>query len=123
MEQVIYINSRPFVLRDVEQPFSNLEYTVCQSPDILILSSTLIFIFVLMRKTAWGLLCGLNIEVKPWSAFNIRHCMYKNLTGVGRLTTCGRKIWTRTSFKFSAIALNIGMLIFFFCLFIKADIN
>lgn len=28
MKQVIYINSRPFVLRDVEQPFSNLEYTV-----------------------------------------------------------------------------------------------
>ncbi|XP_042044508.1 paladin-like isoform X2 [Salvia splendens] len=26
-EPVIYINSRPFVLRDVEQPFSNLEYT------------------------------------------------------------------------------------------------
>lgn len=28
MEQVVYINGRPFVLRDVEQPFSNLEYTV-----------------------------------------------------------------------------------------------
>jgi hypothetical protein len=27
--QVIYINGRPFVLRDVERPFSNLEYTVC----------------------------------------------------------------------------------------------
>ncbi|XP_051141675.1 uncharacterized protein LOC127258753 isoform X2 [Andrographis paniculata] len=26
-EPVVYINSRPFVLRDVEQPFSNLEYT------------------------------------------------------------------------------------------------
>ncbi|KAL3652986.1 hypothetical protein CASFOL_002667 [Castilleja foliolosa] len=26
-EPVIYINCRPFVLRDVEQPFSNLEYT------------------------------------------------------------------------------------------------
>lgn len=26
--QVIYINGRPFVLRDVEKPFSNLEYTV-----------------------------------------------------------------------------------------------
>lgn len=26
-EPVIYINGRPFVLRDVEQPFSNLEYT------------------------------------------------------------------------------------------------
>ncbi|XP_073150432.1 uncharacterized protein [Henckelia pumila] len=26
-EPVIYVNSRPFVLRDVEQPFSNLEYT------------------------------------------------------------------------------------------------
>jgi len=25
--QVIYINGRPFVLRDVEKPFSNLEYT------------------------------------------------------------------------------------------------
>lgn len=28
MIQVVYINGRPFVLRDVEQPFSNLEYTV-----------------------------------------------------------------------------------------------
>ncbi|KAG6644830.1 hypothetical protein CIPAW_08G080000 [Carya illinoinensis] len=26
-EPVVYINGRPFVLRDVEQPFSNLEYT------------------------------------------------------------------------------------------------
>jgi hypothetical protein len=26
-EPVIYINGRPFVLRDVERPFSNLEYT------------------------------------------------------------------------------------------------
>lgn len=26
--QVVYINGRPFVLRDVERPFSNLEYTV-----------------------------------------------------------------------------------------------
>ncbi|KAL6515866.1 hypothetical protein OROGR_019171 [Orobanche gracilis] len=26
-EPVVYINRRPFVLRDVEQPFSNLEYT------------------------------------------------------------------------------------------------
>lgn len=36
MKQVIYINSRPFVLRDVEQPFSNLEYTVCNNPNILL---------------------------------------------------------------------------------------
>ncbi|RWV81344.1 hypothetical protein GW17_00057243 [Ensete ventricosum] len=28
--QVVYINGRPFVLRDVERPFSNLEYTVCR---------------------------------------------------------------------------------------------
>lgn len=28
MEQVLYINGRPFVLREVERPFSNLEYTV-----------------------------------------------------------------------------------------------
>ncbi|KAK9747553.1 hypothetical protein RND81_02G000100 [Saponaria officinalis] len=28
-EPVVYINGRPFVLRDVERPFSNLEYTVC----------------------------------------------------------------------------------------------
>lgn len=28
-KQVVYINGRPFVLRDVERPFSNLEYTVC----------------------------------------------------------------------------------------------
>jgi len=27
--QLAYINGRPFVLRDVERPFSNLEYTVC----------------------------------------------------------------------------------------------
>ncbi|PKU75784.1 hypothetical protein MA16_Dca026234 [Dendrobium catenatum] len=27
-EPVVYINDRPFVLRDVEKPFSNLEYTV-----------------------------------------------------------------------------------------------
>ncbi|KAF9620477.1 hypothetical protein IFM89_013094 [Coptis chinensis] len=27
-EPVVYINGRPFVLRDVERPFSNLEYTV-----------------------------------------------------------------------------------------------
>lgn len=26
-EPVVYINGRPFVLRDVERPFSNLEYT------------------------------------------------------------------------------------------------
>lgn len=26
---MVYINGRPFVLRDVESPFSNLEYTVC----------------------------------------------------------------------------------------------
>lgn len=25
--QVVYINGRPFVLRDVEKPFTNLEYT------------------------------------------------------------------------------------------------
>lgn len=35
MSQVIYINGRPFVLRDVEQPFSNLEYTVCNATQIL----------------------------------------------------------------------------------------
>jgi len=29
--QLAYINGRPFVLRDVERPFSNLEYTVCYS--------------------------------------------------------------------------------------------
>lgn len=29
-KQVVYINGRPFVLRDVERPFSNLEYTVCR---------------------------------------------------------------------------------------------
>ncbi|CAJ1871832.1 unnamed protein product [Sphenostylis stenocarpa] len=28
-EPLAYINGRPFVLRDVERPFSNLEYTVC----------------------------------------------------------------------------------------------
>ena len=28
MGQVLYINGRPFVLREVERPFSNLEYTV-----------------------------------------------------------------------------------------------
>ncbi|KAJ7973174.1 paladin-like [Quillaja saponaria] len=27
--QVVDINGRPFVLRDVERPFSNLEYTGC----------------------------------------------------------------------------------------------
>ncbi|GAA0176431.1 protein phosphatase [Lithospermum erythrorhizon] len=27
-EPVVYINGRPFVLRDVEKPFSNVEYTV-----------------------------------------------------------------------------------------------
>lgn len=26
---MVYINGRPFVLRDVERPFSNLEHTVC----------------------------------------------------------------------------------------------
>lgn len=30
LTQVVYINGRPFVLRDVERPFSNLEYTVCK---------------------------------------------------------------------------------------------
>lgn len=32
--QVVYINGRPFVLRDVERPFSNLEYTVLIHFDI-----------------------------------------------------------------------------------------
>jgi hypothetical protein len=37
LKQVVYINGRPFVLRDVEQPFSNLEYTVCHCKEILLL--------------------------------------------------------------------------------------
>lgn len=33
-EQVIYINGRPFVLRDEEKPLSNLELTVCYAVKI-----------------------------------------------------------------------------------------
>lgn len=58
MKQVIYINSRPFVLRDVEQPFSNLEYTVRIALNSC--PETLNFLSLLGRMIVMWM------EVNPW---------------------------------------------------------
>lgn len=57
MEQVLYINGRPFVLREVERPFSNLEYTVRHGYNWFFILTYWIFYFI--KFSCW--FCGIRI--------------------------------------------------------------